>query len=142
MINDFDFENIYSSYPRKIGKQKGLEKCKRDIKTQFDFDNLNQAVKNYTLFVTGQDAKFVKHFSSFMGCWKDFIKIEKEQVSDKIDRAKIFRVLSSGSQRVADAKKTFDLTQLEENFLINSGGLLQLSRMSEFEVNRLLNNTS
>ena len=70
----FDFEPLYSKYPRKDGKSKGMVICNRDIKTQEDYDGLSQAIDRYRQIQIsiGAEKKFIKQFSTFMGCWKDY----------------------------------------------------------------------
>lgn len=71
----FDFESIYNVYPRKIGRTKGLAICEKTIKTAQEYSLLASAVKNYAYFCESQrtETKYIKHFSSFMNCWKDWI---------------------------------------------------------------------
>lgn len=93
---DFDFDLIYKNYPRKLGKLKGLEICRRTIKTQQDFEDLKKSVNNYSTYCKTENTekKFIKHFSTFMGCWKDFIEIEieidqKQKIIDWIKKTDI-----------------------------------------------------
>ncbi len=71
----FDFESIYQEYPRKLGKAKGLKIAEREIKTEADFDRLLIAVKRYAGHVRREnvEANYVKHFSTFMGSWQDWL---------------------------------------------------------------------
>lgn len=70
-----DFDQIYQKYPRKLGKQKGIEKCKAQIHTGEDFQSLSQAVDKYCTFLSSNntDAKFIKHFDTFMTSWQDWL---------------------------------------------------------------------
>jgi hypothetical protein len=70
----FDFEIAYNLYPLKKGKLTGINKLKRDIKTQADFNLLLLSIKNYANDVRNNrtELKFVKHFSTFTGCWRDW----------------------------------------------------------------------
>jgi hypothetical protein len=85
---DFDLEELYRIFPRHIGKTKGLLRAKRAIKTQKDYDNLKLAIENYSNHVSGFEKQFIKHFSSFMSDWEDWIDFEEEQ-SHAVDIAKI-----------------------------------------------------
>lgn len=69
-----DFDQIYREYPRKIGKKKGIEKCKAEIKTETDFQNLLSAVRRYAQHCNDSKAeeRYVKHFSTFMASWQDW----------------------------------------------------------------------
>jgi hypothetical protein len=75
-VAEFDFDLVYDQYPMKKGKKKGIAKCRTVIKTQSDFDRLLLAVKNYAIeneHLKGDDRRFIKHFSSFMSCWEDYL---------------------------------------------------------------------
>lgn len=78
-VTSFDFEAVYALYPRKEGKTRGLAKCTTQIKTQADYDALLVAVKHYA---QSAEPPFVKHFDTFMGCWRDWI--EKPPISAPI----------------------------------------------------------
>lgn len=70
----FDFESLYSKYPLKLGKQKGLLRCKTEIKTEADYELLSGAITRYTAHCekSALEPKFIKHFSTFMNCWRDW----------------------------------------------------------------------
>ncbi len=76
----FNFEEVYKNYPRKEGKAKAFEVLKKTILTKKQFDDLNQAVLNYSksIIKNQTDPKFIKQFSSFIGpgnasYWTDWI---------------------------------------------------------------------
>ena len=73
----FPLESVYQRYPRKEGKTRGLEKLRREIKTPDDFEALGKAVDNYAALVRrdGTEPRFVKHFSTFAGCWRDYLTL-------------------------------------------------------------------
>jgi len=82
VINGFDFKPPYEIYPRKEGKNAARGKLKALIKTQKDFDDFCQAVKNYAKLMAGKEKQFIKHFSSFVGhkngeVWRDYIELPK-----------------------------------------------------------------
>lgn len=70
-----DYESLYKIYPLKRGKQKGIDKCRAQIKTREDFENLKTAIDNYKLDIVkqGTDPKYIKHFSTFMGLWREYL---------------------------------------------------------------------
>lgn len=71
---NFDFEEIYSLYPKKQGKTKGLVTCVKTITSEKDFLLLEQCVKNYAEQCKFEDTekKYIKQFSTFMNCWQDY----------------------------------------------------------------------
>jgi len=64
-----ELEAVYQEYPRKEGKADGLRVLRRTLKTTEDLAAFRQAVKNYRDHCqrTGVEAKFIKHFSTFVG---------------------------------------------------------------------------
>lgn len=72
----FDFEYIYALYPKKVGKTKGMIKCKSQIKTLEKYDQLVDAVNNYKKQTAKTESKYIKHFATFMSCWEDYIEID------------------------------------------------------------------
>lgn len=76
IVANFDLESIYAMYPKKEGKQKGLEKLKREIKTDQDFQDLLKAVKNYSQKCLDENTeqKYIKHFASFVSAWRDYLE--------------------------------------------------------------------
>jgi hypothetical protein len=69
-----DFESLYSKYPNKKGKAKGMKTCRTQIKTPEDFERLSKAIDRYAkeCLIERVEKKFIKHFSTFMGCWTDY----------------------------------------------------------------------
>jgi hypothetical protein len=70
----FDFEAVYAEYPRKLGRKKGLQRCKSQITSREKYDALVRAVRNYRAIKAGSDEQYVMHFSTFMGCWEDYVE--------------------------------------------------------------------
>jgi hypothetical protein len=73
-----DFQAIYDKYPRKEGKGKGLAICKVQIRSQEDLAALSLAVDRYIdkLAREGTEPKFFRHFSTFMGSWRDWLEAD------------------------------------------------------------------
>ena len=67
-------ERLYQEfYPRKVGKDKGMKRLAREVKTPEDLANLERAIKNYAKDRAGNEAQYIQHFSSFAGEWKDWV---------------------------------------------------------------------
>jgi hypothetical protein len=62
----FDFDALYAKYPRKEGKPAGILQCRKQIKTQAQYDALSLAIDRYAAHCARTD-QIVKHFSSFVG---------------------------------------------------------------------------
>lgn len=74
----FDFEGVYKAHwIRKEGKADGMAIAQAEIKTQADFEQWTKAVKNYAALMVaeGRELSRQKHFSTFMGCWRDYIDL-------------------------------------------------------------------
>lgn len=68
-----DFERVYREhYPRKEGKDKGIERCLFQIKTWDDFELFERSVIAYKnqCELDRTEKKYIKHFSSFMSSWR------------------------------------------------------------------------
>jgi len=78
----FNFEALYNKYPRKLGKKKGLEICRKKIKSKEQYENLSKAIDNYSKINYAQNEKYIKHFSTFMNSWEDYITTETEDLSE------------------------------------------------------------
>ena len=78
-----DFEPLYRKYPRREGKSKGLATCRVQIKTPEEYAALSLAIDNYAAKVERQatEKKFIKQFSTFMHCWRDYLEPEDVPVS-------------------------------------------------------------
>lgn len=74
-VSAADLEAVYQLYPRKEGKSDGLRIARTQIKTPKDLADLKTAVERYKEKIKrdGTEAKFIKHFGSFMGRWRDFL---------------------------------------------------------------------
>lgn len=67
-------EELYKNYPLKKGKTVGVKKLAKEIKTEEQLKKLETAIKNYSLECKGSDPKYIKHFSTFAGCWQDYLE--------------------------------------------------------------------
>lgn len=74
-VEKFDFEALYKNYPLKLGKAKGLTTCRAKITTQEKYEQLRSAIANYTEHCRDKEAKYIKHFSTFMNCWEDWVAV-------------------------------------------------------------------
>jgi hypothetical protein len=79
----FDLESLYSNYPRKEGKKKGLQIAKSQIKDLDQFKKLEMAITNYgkKISIEKIEPKFIKHFDTFMNCWTDYLELQTTKPS-------------------------------------------------------------
>lgn len=74
-VTDEQLEALYKKYPRKSGKTDGIAKARKDIRSEQDLFNLEAAIDKYTQVLTRDktDPKFIRHFSTFMTSWRDWL---------------------------------------------------------------------
>ena len=77
----FDLEAVYRLYPRKIGKTLGMRKLRLQIRSESDYDELLVAVENYAKSVQGRSMEYIKQFSTFVNCWRDYIQPVQQNTS-------------------------------------------------------------
>lgn len=72
----FDFDSLYLRYPRKEGRKLGMARLKKTIKTQAEYDAFAFALDQYIKLCAseGRGLKFVKHWSTFVNNWTDYIQ--------------------------------------------------------------------
>lgn len=73
-----DYERVYEKFPRKLGKQQGIAKAKRDCKTSQELEALSQAVDRFVAYhrEKGTEAQYIPYFSTFMSSWRDWVDPE------------------------------------------------------------------
>jgi hypothetical protein len=75
-VSKSEIDDTYSAdYPLKKGKARGIKLAYAQIKTRQDISDLKRAIANYkaTLKREGTEARYIKHFSTFMGEWRDWL---------------------------------------------------------------------
>jgi len=74
-VAESELLEIYNLYPRKVGKANGLKILRRIAKTPEDVGNVMSAVQKYVeqCRVNETEPKYIKHFSTFMGSWRDWL---------------------------------------------------------------------
>lgn len=89
---NLDFEKVYKSYPRKLGKTEGIKKCQKEIKNQKDYELLLIAIQKYKNHCESNitEAKYIKYFSTFMGEWRDWLEEEAGTCSIGINWEGVF----------------------------------------------------
>jgi hypothetical protein len=88
----------YELYPSKKGKQRGMQMLKKQLKSEKDFEDFKKAVENYAADIqnNGTESKYIKHFSTFANCWKDWIEVQSEDAPGAI-AARIAKRLREGN---------------------------------------------
>ena len=65
----------------------GIKKLLKEIKNETDLIDLNAAIQNYKkLCISNQtEPQFIKHFSTFASCWRDYLEVETSNQIKKTD---------------------------------------------------------
>lgn len=86
----FDFVALYKKFPRKAGKEKGLEFCEKKIKTLQDYNDLGRAIDNYAKYCKDSkaDIQFIKYFRSFLSEWRDWLDPDMVQVKAPLQKSR------------------------------------------------------
>ena len=87
----FDFEEIYNRYPRKLKKTEGIARLESMILTDADYQLLLLAVDAYCAYLKKEktEAKFIAHFTSFIGtkkkqAWRDWLAADAGSIKKPV----------------------------------------------------------
>lgn len=81
-------ENVYQNfYPRKEGKEIGIKKVMKELKTKEDLMAFERAVIRYKdhCAKNATQPKYIKHFSSFTQSWREWCDPETGSASNSVD---------------------------------------------------------
>jgi len=92
VIPRINFDTAWSAYPKRLGRRGAERHFNASVKTDKDFDDLMQAIKNYSEYVAGKEEQYIKMGSTFFNNWRDWIKgsvliDSAEAIQDKIQKA-------------------------------------------------------
>lgn len=76
-------EQLYKNYPIKKGKTVGVKRLLRQIKSDEDLKQLEKAIKNYASECKGKEEQYIKHFSTFAGCWQDYLEVSPKSKNNE-----------------------------------------------------------
>jgi len=85
----FDLDALYAMYPKKEGKKVGLDLCRKNIRTQHDYDLMVQAINNYQAKIKREqpEEKYICFFSTFVKSrWQDFTNENRAENSTKTEQ--------------------------------------------------------
>ena len=82
-LAEFDLEEVYKKYPRKLGKSQGMRKLKQTIKKPEDFEQLKKSVDSFSALMKKEmrAADKIPYFSTFANSWRDYLEVEQEDFS-------------------------------------------------------------
>jgi len=73
-----NFDPIWESYPRKIGKKDAERHFRASVKKGFTVEQIQKAVDNYKSYLkeTKTEDKYIQHGSKFFNNWEDYLNYE------------------------------------------------------------------
>ena len=76
------FEEVWSLYPRRLGKKQAHRHYKAQIKTRQDHIDLLKAMDNYKKYLkkNNVEEKFIQHGSTWFNNWEDWFYAEEKEV--------------------------------------------------------------
>jgi len=84
ITKDTSFETFWKLYPRKIGKDKSCKKFNRLINTNKKQEDVLIAINNYCLYVKNKDKKYIKHCTTWLSDWQDWIELNEDQKEETL----------------------------------------------------------
>lgn len=81
ILSDLTISELYKNYPRKEGKERGVQALRQQLKSEADVETFRKAVKNYAARCEEEktEKKFIKLFSTFCNLdWKDYVEQEHD----------------------------------------------------------------
>jgi hypothetical protein len=77
VIPHFPFEQIYSKYPKKIGRPDAERHFKDSVKSEVDFANIQKALQNYLNYIENEKVqlKYIKHASAWFNQWRNWVEV-------------------------------------------------------------------
>lgn len=116
----FDFEVIYKIYPRKRGKDEGMNRLRSRIKTQEAYDQFFKAAKRYAHECRMEKTEPGKmlHWSSFVGTeerqpWRDYHVEEKPQIQPTLTIAGREEV-TEAIDELTEEKRAYNISKARE----------------------------
>lgn len=107
-VSLLDLESVYTEYPKKVGKKAGLKIAVRVIKTLDDMHKLRLAIHAYKQYLEKErtEAKFIKHFSTFMNSWTDWL--DRDVGSSGRNKVEVVKVSISDAPMVFDSQGNYN----------------------------------
>jgi len=101
------FDLVWAEYPRKEGRTAALRHFKRTVKKPSDFENFQQALKNYKQKLDAEctEPQFIKTGSTFFNQWVDWVFYEPPTKPKYDMKTSLGRTLSVGEKWLAKVER-------------------------------------
>ncbi|MDD4893129.1 MAG: DUF4373 domain-containing protein [Candidatus Rickettsiella isopodorum] len=73
----FDFDSLWTLYPKRLGKKAAIKHFNASVKTEEDWNNINKALQNYIAHLKSKniDMQYTQHGSTWFNNWQDWIEV-------------------------------------------------------------------
>lgn len=75
---EFDFDLVWKTYPKPIGKKAAYRHFVKTVRTPADFADIQDAIRNYRKYIIGKDLQYVKHGGTWFNEWRDWVGTKPE----------------------------------------------------------------
>lgn len=99
---EFNFEDIWSLYPRRVGKKHALRHFKASVKNEKDLDDIRTALNNYLASERVYNG-FIKNGDTWFNNWRDWVNY-KEDLCKKC-KGKGKYISATGYESICDCPK-------------------------------------
>lgn len=74
-----DFEKLWLSYPRRLGRKAAERSFRGSVKAEKDWLDIQQALANYLTYIRKQavDPQYIKHGSTWFNSWRDWVDYQE-----------------------------------------------------------------
>jgi hypothetical protein len=82
-MGGFDFDAIWTKYPRKVGRRAAERHFRASVKTEDDFKNIHLALENYLQSdrVKKDDGKYIQNGSTWFNDWQGWLESNKDPLA-------------------------------------------------------------
>lgn len=99
---EFNFEDVWSLYPKRCGKKDALRHFKASVKNEDDFDNIRIALNNY-LASERVFNDYIQNGSTWFNNWRDWINYKEELCKRCLGKGKY--VSSTGYESICSCPR-------------------------------------
>lgn len=80
-----EFSEIWSKYPKKLGKRRAERYFNSTVKTEQDFKDINTALDRYIKYLLDHNVEpqYIKHGSTWFNEWEDWVDYEDPKLVKK-----------------------------------------------------------
>ena len=73
------FEDLWKTYPKRLGKKAALKHFISSVKSEVDLADIKKALANYIASRVGEDPTYIKHGSTWFNNWRDWVDYQPKE---------------------------------------------------------------